>query len=325
MDVRAPMALICAVAAVGWLLLVLAVVVGRLRARGRRAEEASVAVEGWQLVRAERSELPEDETRELLERGLRSGEPDLRVAAITALGRLGHRHEWAIDLLVEGLADGVDSPMRVASQLDRLAPRPGRRLVPLLDHPRDVVRFAAVRLLAPYPVLVTRHAATLTRDRSPNVRAAALETLRGAPSAEALSCALRLVDDPHPRVRAHANLTSSMLGGLGVAPLLLRGLADESNAVRAATRRALALQGPGVAAVVAPLLDGVDPALRAEAALVLQDAGALDHAAEDAGIDGKLESIRAAGGRRLREAAAERARSGVRLHGARAPLRSVAR
>ena len=323
MDVRAPIALICAAAGVGWLLLALGIVAGRVRARRRRIGEAVVTVDGWQLERAERSELPEDETRRILEQGLRSDELDLRIAAITVLGRLGHRHDWAVDLLVEGLADGVDSPMRVVAQLDRLAPRLGLRLVPLLEHPRDVVRFAAVRLLAPYPWLVARHATALAADPSPNVRAAALETLRATPSPEALRCALRLLGDSHPRVRAHACFSAARIGGLAVASQLAARLADESDWVRGAARRALALLGPGVAPAVLPQLESDDPAVRAVTALVLQDAGWLDAGGGTCAGSDEVERITAAGGERLRTAAAERARRGVTLHRARGPARSV--
>jgi HEAT repeat protein len=318
-DHRTILVLTCAAAGGSWLLLAAALAIGRVRARRRRVAETVATVDGWHLARAGRAELSEDETRTILELGMRSDEPDLRIAAITALGRLGNRHEWALDLLVEGLADGVDNPMRVVAQLDRLAPRLGRRLVPLLGHPRDVVRFAAVRLLAPYPGLATRHAPALTSDPSANVRAAALETLRAAPSSEALRCALRLLDDPHPRVRAHACSTAATIGGLAVASHLVARLADDSEWVRGAARRALALLGPEVGPAVLPLLRSGDPAVQALAALVLQDAGVLA-----AGADGDhVEQILAAGGERLRRAAAERARKGVGVDGARASARTA--
>ena len=64
----------------------------------------------------------------------------MRIAAITALGGLGERYEWAVDGLIEALAERIEDPVRVAAQLDRLAPRPGSRLAFLLGHPNTVVR-----------------------------------------------------------------------------------------------------------------------------------------------------------------------------------------
>jgi hypothetical protein len=66
------------------------------------------------------------------------------------------------------------------------------------------------------------------------------------------------------------------------------------------------------------VLEGDESQLRDGAALVLQDVGHVDELVWDAGQPDmhQLERIFAAGGRRLREAAAERARSGLRLgHG----------
>jgi HEAT repeat protein len=242
-----------------------------------------------------------------VERGLRDREQDVRVAAITTLGGLASEHEWAVDGLVEALALELETPGRVAAELDRLAPRPGRRLVPLLGHPSEVVRFYAVRLLARYPELARRHVPELTRDPSPNVRAGALETLRASGSAEALRCALQLLDDPRPFVRAHAGRTVAAIAGLSAARFVVPLLGDESWWVREAARESLAAIGPEVAGVVSPLLDAEEAALRHGAALVLQDVGALDGLVHDQD-SAQLEKVLQAGGPRLRRAAAERAR-----------------
>ncbi len=224
MDGRTTLAIMCAAAGGGWLLLSLGVLVGRLRAR--RTIDAPVAPAGGWRVPKDRPAFPgeigasEKEVRSLLERGVRSAEPEVRISAVTTLGRLGDRYEWAIDGLIEALAAGVEHPVRVAAQLDRLAPRPGRRLTPLLGHPSDQVRFCAIRLLASYPALARSHAPDLTFDLSPNVRAAALETLRASASAEALRCSLRLLDDPHSMVRAHACRTASTVAGATSAPFV---------------------------------------------------------------------------------------------------------
>jgi HEAT repeats len=317
-DGRTTLAIICAVAGGGWLLLALGVLVGRLRASRRPIDAALAPVAEWHLC-DERSELlgamgaTEDEVRSLLERGVRSAEPEVRIAAVTTLGRLGDRYEWAIDGLIDALAAGVEHPVRVAAQLDRLAPRPGRRLTPLIGHPSDLVRFCAIRLLARYPALARSHAVDLTRDPSPNVRAAALETLRASASAEAFRCALRLLDDPHSLVRAHACRTASAIAGATSAPFVATLLGDESWWVREAAREALVTLGRDVAPFVAPLLEADDPTLHSGAALVLQDVGALDDLLRDDVETVEAERILAAGGPRLRDAARDRAQRGIRL------------
>ena len=174
---------VCAVAAAAWVQLAGAILLGRFRAR-HAATSAPVETDGeWPgplpaRTPAELAVGDAEDARTYLLRALRTDDPDLRTATITTLGRLGARHEWAIDGLVEALVLGSDDAVRVATELDMLAPRPGPRLPPLLGHPNGVVRFYAVRLLARYPSLAARHATVMTTDHSPNVRAAALETLR---------------------------------------------------------------------------------------------------------------------------------------------------
>jgi HEAT repeat protein len=311
----------CAVAGGGWALLALSVLGGRLRGRRRPSVQSSPrSIDGWQIAEdgfalTALATIDAGEARVLLQRGLRSDEPDVRIAAITALGSLGQRYEWAVDGLIEALADGIEDPVRVAAQLDRLAPRPGTRLAALLGHPNPVVRFYALRLLARYPALVRRHAPNLTRDRSPHVRAAALDAMRDAASGEGLRCALHLLDDPHPLVRAHAARAASGVGGIATASFLVPLLADGSWWVREAARESLVAVGRDVTAVVLPALDGEEGMLRDGAALVLQDVGLVDELVWEGSEPDirQLERILAAGGRRLRDAAAERARNGFRL------------
>jgi HEAT repeat protein len=260
---------------------------------------------------AESSSMPSHDAgsdpRSLVERGLRSGEREVRVAAITALTGLAADHEWALDGLVEALASELETPERIATELDRLAPRPGGRLVPLLGHPGEVVRFYAVRLLARYPERARHHVPPLTRDPSPHVRAASLETLRAAGSTETLRRALGLLCDPQPFVRAQACRTATAIGGIGAASFVAPLLADESWWVREAAREALVAIGDEIAPAVSELLVSHDPVVRRGVALVLQDVGALD-ALVDGAAAGELERIMEAGGRRLRHAASERAR-----------------
>src|SRR5688572_12614869 len=249
---------LCAITGSAWALLVLALFVGRGRARieGRRAAATLLAETEWRMPgdALDRVRLAtvgdDDETREILLRALRSNEPELRLASVTTLGRLGDRYEWAIDGLVEALVEEVDNPVRVAGQLDRLAPRCGSRLPPLLEHPSSVVRFYAVRLLGRYQELATRHVPRMTDDSSANVRAAAVETLTAVASGEALRCALRLLDDPHPGVRAQACRTAAAIAPVTATPFIVPLLGDRSWWVREASREALVAAGRDVSGLV---------------------------------------------------------------------------
>lgn len=312
MDGRTILAVCGAVAGGAWLLLAIALLVGRLRPEHREHPVSDSSHTPSGLARASVPGAEVEDPRWLLEHGVRSADRQVRISAITTLGRLGRRHEWAIDALIGALTTGGE-PVRVAAQLDRLAPRTEARLVPLLGHPSDLVRFCATRLIARYPSLARTHLPALTHDGSPNVRAAALETLRASGSGEALRCSLRLLDDPSARVRAGACRTAAAIGGTRAAPFLAMRLGDESWWVREAAREALAGLGPDVAACALSLLEAEDPTLRHGAALVLQDVGALDDLLSEDHRHTEAERILGAGSRRLREAAADRARHGLRL------------
>jgi hypothetical protein len=94
-------------------------------------------------------------------------------------------------------------------------------------------------------------------------------------------------------------------------------LGDRSWWVREAAREALVAGGRDASEPVARALHEEDTAVRSGAALVLQDIGVVDALVDDADA-GQLERILDAGGRRLREAATDRRRRGVRLGAARA-------
>lgn len=274
MDRAGTVVLGTALIGVCWAIMILVILGRRLR---RCERDQSRQVGDWALletmpVRGQATAAAADD-REVLRRGLRSAEQEVRTASVTALGRLGHRHEWAIDGLIEALADGFESPVRVAAALDELAPRPGTRLLPLLRHPSEAVRFSAVRLLARYPSLSLRHVPDATRDASPQIRAAALETLRATTSGEALRCALERLEDPHPLVRAHAIRTAGATAGARCAALLVPALGDRSWWVRDAARETLAAAGAEVADVVLAALQDANVDVRGGAALVLQELG----------------------------------------------------
>ncbi len=316
MDGRTGLAVVCSLAGGTWALLVVTLLVGRVRARRPLTASTGGSVGDWQVPAAaaglvDLEDAGDREARAMLTRSLRSETAELRTASVTALGSLAERHEWAIDGLVEALADGRENPVRVAGLLDDLAPGPGPRLPPLLGHPSPVVRFYAVRLLAGYPALAARHVPDLCADAAPQVRAAALETLRAAGSGAALRLALRLLEDPHPQVRAQACRTASLLAGRASAAYLVPLLADGSWWVREAAREALVGAGDDAAAPAEAALDSADAALLSGAALVLQDIGRVDELTAD--DPAMLERVLEAGGPRLRGAAAERTRHGRTL------------
>ena len=332
MDGRTAAAFACVGVGVVFLLICGSLLGRRLRLERRRRREPLQLPPVLEVHRAPWAELEEwrdglaiaRELEEMAERGdpgaqaplreeLWSGDPVVRQAAVAALGRLAERHDWAIDGLVEALAEHRDAPASVAAQLDRLAPRVGIRLASLLRHPSDVVRFYAVRLLRPYGDIARDRVPELTGDTSPNVRAAALETLASAPSGTVLRRALDLLDDPHPLVRAQACRTAGAVSARAAAPFVVALLADASWWVREAAREALVAAGRSAADVVLPVLGAPDPDARLGAALVLQDVGIVDDLVADGGDPRLLASIFAAGGKGMRTAATERAHRGLRL------------
>jgi len=113
-------------------------------------------------------------------------------------------------------------------------------------------------------------------------------------------------------VRAQAVRTATAVAPLPAASFVVPLLVDRSWWVRNAAREGLVAAGRDVADVLAPALESDDPALRAGAALVMQDIGLVDDLVAD--VDpGHLERILDAGGGRLRRAASERARRGLHL------------
>jgi HEAT repeat protein len=307
MDGRTSVALACAAAGGLWALGASAVLGGRLRQRRRRGHIAAGAEHPIVPPTAVPA-APALAAREHLLAGLRSDAPDVRRACVVALGRLADRHEWAVDGLIEALAERLDMPARVAAELDRIAPRADMRLLSLLGHPNGTVRYYTARLLAREEGgrgFVPR----LVLDPSPHVRVAALQALATAPSPLSLAHALRLLRDPDARVRAQACRTSAAICPAAAGPLVVWLLDDESWEVRNAAHGALVAAGDGAAEVVLPLLDRDDGHAGSLAALVLQDTGYVDDLLADGRDPRLLERIFAAGGERLRALAAERARS----------------
>ena len=148
MDGRTTAAVACVVAGNAWLLLAVTVVFRRTplwrryrpeQALADPASSCALGGYGWlEDVSADTLVLaPGDvrdsggaddlDARDHLLRGLRSREPEVRRASVAALAHLGHRHEWAIDGLIEALAEHADSPASVAARSSTVWRRgPGR-------------------------------------------------------------------------------------------------------------------------------------------------------------------------------------------------------
>jgi len=314
---------VLAVAFPAWALLSVVVVLGRLRYDRATRERASHGLgirEARRLVRLAGSRPRTDWGRwrkiaaltrltqahhlaapRLVRRAVADDDPVVAAAAIRALGDLGDH--WATELLLAAMREGQAPRSRVAAQLERLAPRPGARLLALVSDPDPVVRFWGATLLAPYPDLGQASLLGLIRDPDPNVRAAAVETLGSRSGPGVAEATFALLEDPTWFVRVHAARSAGHVLGAAAAPALTRLLADSRWWVRTAAKDALRGIGPEAVPSLLPVLSDPDAFARNGAAEILQDIGFVDELALERPDSPLLERIYAAGGERLREAA----------------------
>jgi len=236
-------------------------------------------------------------------------DPMIAAAAIRTLGDVGD--DWAIDLLLDALRRGHGQRSRLAAELERLAPAPGSRLLPLLRDWSPSVRFWGATLLRPYPELGESTLIELTWDSDPNVRAAAVETL-GARGGKAVGTVLAArLDDNEWFVRVHAARAAGRVVGADAAPTITRLLADEQWWVRTAAKDALRGMGADAIPSLLSILAHEDSFARNGAAEVLQDIGFVDFLVLDNPRSPLLERIYEAGGERYREAAESRRSKGA--------------
>lgn len=316
------------VALATWLALSVAIVLGRLRHdRARRELAAPLSDRAarrlvrraggqprtewgrWRRVRAlqrlEQAHHPA--VPRLIKPVLDDSDPMIAAAAIRTLGDLGD--DWAIDLLLDALRRGHSQHSRIAAELERLAPAPGAKLLPLLRDWNPRVRFWGATLLRPYAELGEPTLIELTWDSDPNVRAAAVETL-GTRSGAAVGAALvARLDDSEWFVRVHAARAAGHVLGADAAPTITRLLADERWWVRTAAKDALRGMSADAVPSLLSILAHEDPFARNGAAEVLQDIGFVDFLALDNPRSPLLERIYEAGGERYRVAAEARAGS----------------
>jgi HEAT repeat protein len=314
------------VALASWLALAIAIVLGRLRYDRARRERLGTLSERaaqrlvrrarghprsewgrWRRVRAlqrlEQAHHPA--VPRLIKPVLGDSDPMIAAAAIRMLGDIGDA--WAIDLLLDLLRRGHSQHSRIAAELERLAPAPGPKLLPLLHDWNPSVRFWGATLLRPYPELGDGILIQLTWDSDPNVRAAAVETLGTRSGATVGTAVTARLDDSEWFVRVHAARAAGHVVGADAAPSIVRLLADERWWVRTAAKDALRGIGADAVPSLLSILAHDDPFARNGAAEVLQDIGFVDFLALDNPRSPLLERIYEAGGERYRLAAEERA------------------
>jgi len=317
---------VLALALPAWMLLSLVVVLGRVRyerkrrkpppqaLRPRKADQLVRRVSRtprtqwgkWRrvaaLARLEQAHHPA--VPRLIRPVLADPDPRIAAAAIRTLGDIGD--ERAIDLLISALRTANGPRSRIAAELERLAPAPGPKLVPLLRDWNPAVRFWGATLLGPYPDLGESSLIALTWDSDPNVRAAAVETLGNRSGTSVGAATLACLDDSEWFVRVHAARAAGRVLAAAAAPTITRLLADERWWVRTAAKDALRGLGTEAVPSLLSVLAHSDPFARNGAAEVLQDVGFVDFLALDNPSSPLLERIYAAGGEKLREAAKAR-------------------
>jgi len=309
-----------------WLVLSLAILLGRVRYDRKQRQPVSANVSArtarrlvrrvggrprtewgrWRRVtalqRLERAHHPA--VSNLIKSVLDDSDRRIATAAIRTLGDVGD--DWAIELLIDALKRGHGPRSRIAAELDQLAPAPGQRLVPLLRDWDPAVRFWGASLLRPYPELGDPTLIELTWDSDPNVRASAVETL-GTRSGRAVGAALLArLDDSEWFVRVHAARAAGHVLGAEAAPTVVRLFADERWWVRTAAKDALRGMGADAVPSLLSILAHDDPFARNGAAEVLQDIGFVDFLQLDSPGSPLLQRIYEAGGERYRDAAKAR-------------------
>ena len=271
----------------------------------------------WRRMRAIEILVRLDHERalELLAKAADQDDADIATVAFAALG--ASTHPKAGELLLAALRSQRHPASRIVIHIDRSPLHLARELRALLGDDDANVRRWAATLLGRYLDVegLEIELVRVSRDRDPQVRKAAIESLGRIGDELAAEAALELLNDAAPFVRATAARAIGRLNRIDLAEDVAALLGDHDWWVRLAAKETLEALGTEVWPVLARLLDHSDRFVRNGAAEVFQNLGVLDSfilmeaATSDPG-GAKLEMLRriaVAGGLRLTDSLIERA------------------
>jgi hypothetical protein len=251
-----------------------------LRVRGngsvRRRADGTEPADLWDRIAALQVMASSDspDAYEALDRALRSGIEQLATAAVGMLTALDDRP--AAKLLVTALGEGAYRESRLAAAFDRMTVTRADLLAPLFDSVKPASRFWAARLAARLVASEWADAIrSMTRDRNPLVRRAAVEALGVIGGEHDRDLLLACFADPVPFVRVHAARAAAAYRDDEVSIRLVGLLADHEWIVRASARQALRRLGDVATGAVAEALWDADGFAANSAAEVMYSTGAI--------------------------------------------------
>lgn len=272
----------------------------------RAASRSRTEIGKWRRIVAlsELAHIRHPACRTLLPAALAERDDELAGAGVRSLGEIGT--DWAAALLLDALGDGSHPRSRVASQLERFAPRLGDDLARLLEHDDAGVRYWAATLLARYEDAPADGLSALVRDPDQNVRGAAIETLGLLGLRSSRPAVAAALDDESWVVRLHACRALGRIGTKREAPRIARLLGDRQWWVRSAAKDSLRALAPRSLGALRAALDDDDEFARNGAAEVFQDLGIVDELLRTGADPVLLRTILGAGGPALRSSALAR-------------------
>lgn len=180
-------------------------------------------------------------------------DPDkkIRLAAIHALGGMGHAAEESIPVIVKVMRDDPSTAGRCVEAIQRMGPKGMGAYMAMLNDPNEEIRTTAVLLAGgtfhdeQRRLQLATKLMPLLRDPSPKVRAAAVSAV--VPTADALPLMINLLRDKDTEVRSQAAFHVPPVRE--AAPAVIALLKDDDPNVREAAKIKLAK----MAGVVKPL------------------------------------------------------------------------
>jgi HEAT repeat protein len=206
-----------------------------------------------------------------LEKALIAPDPRIIGAAVTILGNLPDAR--AAELLAQALRVGCYPASRISTFLDDFPLDLSSLVSSLLSHPSPKVRYWGAIMLRRYPRFEGGDTvlASLTHDKNPLVRRAAIESLALVGGNLAAGEARRLLSDEVSFVRAYAARALGTLLLIEEAPSIASLLADREWWVRYAAKASLEAMGSQAIPHILPFLKHQDRFARNGAAEVLQN------------------------------------------------------